>query len=177
MSIIKFLADRVFSMSGVLVLTIVLTGSVALNGCSKGDKDASEKKAGPGVEQAPEVADQAKVHHDNCVQHLLKGEHDQAIAECEKSLAINPNSASTHNNIGFAYYDMGDFDKAVEHQRKALEMNPKLANGYYGLAQALEKKGENEEALKNWKEFRGLSEPHSKWWMKANEHITALEKK
>ena len=67
--------------------------------------------------------------------------------------------------------------KAVVHQKKALELKPELANGYFGLAMAYEKMGKKTEAIANWKEFSKLAQPHSKWWMTAQEHIQALEGK
>lgn len=141
-------------------------------GCSKGDEKGKEQTA----VQAP-AQDAAKEHFDKGVQYSLKGQLDDAIKEYEAVLTYNPKSSEAHNNLGFAYFDRGDIDKAIEHQKKAVEANPNLANGYYGLALALEKKGDKKAAIENWKQFASLSQPHSKWWMKAQEHIQALEGK
>lgn len=141
-------------------------------GCSKGGEQAKEEAP----VQAP-VADPAKEHFDKGVQFSLKGQLDDAIKEYEAVLTYNPNSAETHNNLGFAYFDKNDVDKAIEHQKRAVEINPNMANGYYGLALALEHKGDKKGAIENWKQFAALSQPHSKWWMKAQEHIQALEGK
>jgi len=141
-------------------------------GCSKGDEKGKEQTA----VQAP-AQDSAKEHFDKGVQYSLKGQLDDAIKEYEAVLTYNPKSSEAHNNLGFAYFDKGDIDKAIEHQKKAVEANPNLANGYYGLAPALEKKGDKKAAIENWKQFASLSQPHSKWWMKAQEHIQALEGK
>lgn len=140
-------------------------------GCSKGGEQAKEQAA-----SAP-AADPGKEHFDKGVQFSLKGQIDDAIKEYEAVLTYNPNSAETHNNLGFAYFDKSDIEKAVEHQKRAIEINPNLANGYYGLALALEHKGDKKGAIENWKQFAALSQPHSKWWVKAQEHIQALEGK
>lgn len=140
-------------------------------GCSKGADQAKEQTA-----SAP-AADPAKEHFDKGVQFSLKGQIDDAIKEYETVLTFNPNSPEAHNNLGFAYFDKNELDKAIEHQKKAIELNPNLANGYYGLALALESKGDKKAAIENWKQFAALSQPHSKWWMKAQEHIQALEGK
>jgi tetratricopeptide (TPR) repeat protein len=142
-------------------------------GCSKGGEQSKEQ---PAAVQAP-AADPGKEHFDKGVQFSLKGQLDDAIREYEAVLTYNPKSAEAHNNLGFAYFDKGDIDKAIEHQKHAVESNPNLANGYYGLALALEKKGDKKGAIENWKQFAALSQPHSKWWMKAQEHIQALEGK
>lgn len=141
-------------------------------GCSKGGEQSKEQTA----VQAP-ASDPGKEHFDKGVQYSLKGQLDDAIKEYEAVLTYNPKSAEAHNNLGFAYFDKGDVDKAIEHQKMAVESNPNLANGYYGLALALEKKGDKKGAIENWKQFASLSQPHSKWWMKAQEHIQALEGK
>ena len=141
-------------------------------GCSKGGEQPKQETA----VQAP-AADPAKEHFDKGVQFSLKGQLDDAIKEYEAVITYNPKSAEAHNNLGFAYFDKGDIDKAIEHQKMAVEVNPNLANGYYGLALALESKGDKKAAIENWKQFAALSQPHSKWWMKAQEHIQALEGK
>ena len=168
-----FLKGR--SYTATAALSVALTLSIGLLGCSK-----EEKKAATAQPQqqatAPDTA-AAKEHFDKGVQHTMKGETDEAIKEFEATLHIDPKSPEANNNIGFAYYDKGDLDKAIEHQKMAIEANPNLANAYYGLAMALEKKGDKEGAITNWKEFMKLAQPHSKWWMQAQAHIKKLEGK
>lgn len=153
-------------------LAIVLLSAILPYSCSKENKAPEQAK-----EQTATSADPGKEHFEKGVQLALKGQYDDAIKEYEQTLKYNPSSPETYNNLGFAYMDKGDIDKAIESQKKAVELNPGLANGYYGLAMALEKKGDKPGALNNWKEFAKLSQPHSKWWMKAQDHIKDLEKK
>jgi len=55
---------------------------------------------------------------------------DEAILEYKKALAINPNLAKVHNNLGIAYYYKGDYKLAILHCDKAVDLegnvNPKL---------------------------------------------------
>ncbi|MBI5453533.1 MAG: tetratricopeptide repeat protein [Deltaproteobacteria bacterium] len=156
-----------------VALSALLAVSVLLPyGCSKEKKDAAVEG-----QAQPAAADLGKEHFEKGVQASMKGQVDEAIKEYEAVLQFNPKSPETYNNLGFAYFDKGDMDKAIENQRKAIELNPNLANGYYGLALALEKKGDKAGSIENWKKFAELSQPHSKWWMKAQEHIQALEGK
>lgn len=155
-------------------LSAVMILSAMPLGCSKSDNSAvqnqEQQQAAPAA-----TADLGKEHFEKGVQLTLKGQYDEAIKEYEITIQHNPKSAEAHNNLGFAYMDKGDVDKAIEHQKHAIEINPDLANGYFGLAMALEKKGEKKGALENWKKFAELSQPHSKWWMKAQERIAALQ--
>lgn len=164
-------AKRNFIKTTAFIAFAIMTVAVPY-GCSKGeDKQPQEQAA------QTQQGDPAKEHFEKGVQFTLKGQHDEAVKEYEAVLTFNPNSAEAHNNLGFAYYDKGDAQKAAEHQKKAVELNPDLANGYYGLALALEKTGDKKGAIENWKQFASLSQPHSKWWIKAQEHLAALEGK
>lgn len=140
-------------------------------GCSKSE----EAKDAATVAKSETPADPGKEHFEKGVRALLQKQNDEAIKEFNETIKINPKSSEAYNNIGFAYLDKEDVEKSIESQKKAIELNPQLANGYYGLAMAYEKKGDNEGALNNWKEFAKLSEPHSKWWTKAQERIAVLE--
>lgn len=154
-------------------LLAIVISAAGIYGCSKENKNAPPQAQ----QQASAAPDLAKDHFDRGIQLSLKGQFDQAIKEYEESLKINPKSAEAYNDLGFAYMDKGDLDKAIENQKKAVEINPGLANAYYGLAMAQEKKGDKANAINNWKEFVKVSQPHSKWWTKAQEHIKELEKK
>jgi len=40
---------------------------------------------------------------------------DEAIAQYETALAINPNFAAAHNNLGNAYYKISNYSDAADH--------------------------------------------------------------
>lgn len=171
MHIFKYLHSGGTGAALFLVAAVLLS---APYGCSKDSKaPATQGTEAP----APPTQDNARAHFDRGVEFSLKGELDAAVSEYEAAIKLNPGIPEAHNNLGFAYMDKGDLDKAVEHQKKALELKPELANGYFGLAMAYEKMGRKAEAIANWKEFSKLAQPHSKWWMTAQEHIQVLEGK
>jgi len=55
-----------------------------------------------------------------------KGMFDEAIAECKKAIAINPNYAKAHNNLAVVYYEQGQYDLAIKHCDKAIELGGKV---------------------------------------------------
>ena len=57
----------------------------------------------------------------------------EAIREFERALAINPDYADAHNNLGIALGSSGDFAKAIEHFRRALEIRPGYADAQNNL--------------------------------------------
>lgn len=152
-------------------------------GCSKESKAPATKAEAPAMQgempanhaNLPGMQDEAKAHFDKGIEASLRGSLDDAIREYEAALKINDNIPEAHNNLGFAYLDKSEFEKAIEHQKRAIELKPDLANAYFGLAMAYERTGKGNEALVNWKEFSKLAQPHSKWWLTAQEHIKALE--
>ncbi len=160
----KGLTTAFTAFSALMLLAALQTG------CSREKTATPEETA-----QANTLA--GKEHYDKGVQLQVKGQFDEAIKEYEASIQANPNVAEVYNNLGFVYFDKGDFAKSMENQKKAIELNPKLANAYYGLALTLEKNNDAQGALENWKQFASLSQPHSKWWMKAQERIQELEPK
>jgi tetratricopeptide (TPR) repeat protein len=57
----------------------------------------------------------------------------EAICEFERALAINPDYADAHNNLGIALGSSGDVAKAIEHFRRALEIRPGYADAQNNL--------------------------------------------
>jgi tetratricopeptide (TPR) repeat protein len=62
------------------------------------------------------------------------GNHDEAIAQFNAGIAINPNCNDCYNNIGFSYAAKKDYEKAEEAYKKAAEVKPDDAAAYNGLA-------------------------------------------
>jgi tetratricopeptide (TPR) repeat protein len=76
-----------------------------------------------------------------------KGQYEAAIAEWSKALAISPDDAKAHNNLGFALANTGRVDEAIAHWRKAIDANPEYADVYRNLGRALLQKGSFDEAI------------------------------
>jgi tetratricopeptide (TPR) repeat protein len=66
----------------------------------------------------------------------------QALADCEQSLAIRGKDAGALNSRGFTYLRLGKFDEAIADYNAALKSNPKLASALYGRGLAKQKKGD-----------------------------------
>jgi tetratricopeptide (TPR) repeat protein len=67
-----------------------------------------------------------------------KGDKRSALAEYQNVLALDPESADAHYNLGLLYFEMSDFEKARAHARAA------YAKGYPlpGLRRKLERAGQ-----------------------------------
>jgi serine phosphatase RsbU (regulator of sigma subunit) len=53
-----------------------------------------------------------------------QGDYEQSIANFQKGLAIEPDNASAHADLGKVYQITEQWEKAVEHFQKALELEP-----------------------------------------------------
>ncbi|RPJ50012.1 MAG: tetratricopeptide repeat protein, partial [Acidobacteria bacterium] len=81
-----------------------------------------------------------------------RGETHAAIAEWRKALAISPDDAKTHNNLGIVLWRTGDFDEAVTHYRKALELKPHYPEASNNLGVAFVRQGEWDYAITHFRQ-------------------------
>jgi tetratricopeptide (TPR) repeat protein len=58
-------------------------------------------------------------------------EQQKAIDTYQKALALSPNDAGLHNNLGSIYAQMGKVDDAKAEFQKAADLNPTQASNYY----------------------------------------------
>jgi len=76
-----------------------------------------------------------------------KGETQSSIAEWRKALALSPDDAKAHNNLGIVLWRRGDFDEAVTHYLKALELKPNYPEASNNLGVAFARQGEWDAAI------------------------------
>jgi tetratricopeptide (TPR) repeat protein len=97
-----------------------------------------------------------EVTRDNAVAHqvlgnalLLSGDGDAAIVELEAALAIAPEFAEAHNNLGSALGTKQRFDEAAMHFRAALRSSDS-AETHHNLGYTLAEMGHADEARKEY---------------------------
>jgi len=68
--------------------------------------------------------------------------YDEAIADFNKALELDPNSAEAFCRMGIAYLYKGDYDNAILNMEKGLKIDPALKETMSKyLEEAKEKKG------------------------------------
>ena len=59
-----------------------------------------------------------------------KGDKEGAVEFIEKAIALNPNLASAHCDLGIMLKSLGRLDEAVASYRKAISLKPDYAAAY-----------------------------------------------
>ena len=75
------------------------------------------------------------------------GRHDEAIAECQRALELDPLSLIIHTVVGDTHFYARRFDKAILYYERCLEMDPSFRAGQTDLARAYEHVGRLAEAI------------------------------
>lgn len=74
-------------------------------------------------------------------------QYDKAIEDYQKALALNPNDAEIHNNLGSAYADSGHVKEAQAEFEKSAQVNPAGASrAYFNLGAIMYNAGKMDEA-------------------------------
>jgi adenylate cyclase len=84
--------------------------------------------------------------------HLIKREHDEAIAAAEHSVVLNPNGADAYASLGFILALAGRPEEGVEFLQKAIRLNPNPPAYYFVyLGVAYRDSGQYQEAILAYK--------------------------
>jgi len=78
--------------------------------------------------------------------HLNREETEQAIAELERAVALNPNLPFLHFNLGMAYGRSGEYVRAESEFRRDIALEPDLADNYDQLGALYTRMGRDEDA-------------------------------
>jgi len=77
---------------------------------------------------------------------------DEAVAQYQEALRIDPRHADAHYNLGYALFQMGEWEQAVEQYKQALRLKPDNAAAHEYLGDALVRQGKVAEALPHYQQ-------------------------
>jgi len=78
---------------------------------------------------------------------LKQGRLDEAIAEFERAVEVDPNYAAAYFNLAYAYERRDRIDDAIAQYKKAIQLEPGNVLGHNNLGVLLDKKGLYDEAI------------------------------
>ena len=91
-----------------------------------------------------------------------KNQYDAAIVKWKEALALSPDDAKAHSNLGVVLATVGRMDEAIAQYKKAVEFEPDYPNSYTNLGVAMARKGKLDEAIAYFEKASQLSPWDSK---------------
>ncbi len=79
------------------------------------------------------MPDSAVIHFNLGFVYMKKGNFEQAIKECNRSLALNPYDSEVYLLLGYLCFQKKDLTNASENFKKVTELNPNSAQGHGNL--------------------------------------------
>ena len=84
---------------------------------------------------------QAEDHYYAALDFYAEGQHEQAVAEYQKSIAADPTFADALHGLARTYQDMNQLDDAIEVSKKIAELEPDDVLAHTSLSILYQKKG------------------------------------
>ncbi len=83
----------------------------------------------------------AEDHYYTGVDLFGEGKHDEAIAEYQQALALDPKFADALHGLAQAYYAKNDFDNAIAAAQRILELDPDDILAWTTISRCLQRQG------------------------------------
>ena len=81
------------------------------------------------------------------VQAMDARDWPRAVRVLREALALSPDNAGTHLNLGTSLYASGDLEGALEQYRAAVRLSPSLARAHFGMGVVLESRRQDRAAI------------------------------
>ncbi len=124
------------------------SAAAALQAQRRGDLPAAIRLYGEAIRSGqlspPELA---AAYYNRGAAHRKLGEINDAIADYDMSIRLNPDFPPAYDSRGNAHRDKGEIDKAIADYNVALRLKPDFANAHDNRGNAYRDRGEPEKAL------------------------------
>lgn len=105
--------------------------------------------------------EQLESHLSRALALMDSGRYDEALAEFEAALRVNPGSAMAYNKIGVIYAEKRELARAEQAFRKAIDCDQKYAPAYSNLGNIFLERGELDRAIAAYEEAIALDPRHA----------------
>jgi tetratricopeptide (TPR) repeat protein len=122
----------------------------ALTAC--GGTPAAPTPVPPTPTPAPSPTLSAGDHVNLGADYMDQGQIEDAIAEFEEAIRLDPDNALAHFNLGVAYQYQGKLDQAIAEYQEAISIDPDYAEAHNNLGIAYDDQGKPDEAIAEYQE-------------------------
>jgi tetratricopeptide (TPR) repeat protein len=95
--------------------------------------------------------DLAIAYHYRGAEYLKTGRDDEAIADFDRALALNPSLSTVYNDRAIVFRRKGDFNPALADYSEAIRLMPRVHNFYLNRGLAYATNGQYAEAIADYK--------------------------
>jgi Tfp pilus assembly protein PilF len=133
-----------------LLLTVILMGGM-LVAC--GEQEPVPPTAVPPTPTAAATPTPSAYDHlDTGNDYLDQGQFDQAIAEFQAAVQLDPDLTNAHYNLGLAYQKQGKLDEAAGAYQAAIQLDPNLSDAHNNLGLIYDAQGKVDQAIAEYQE-------------------------
>jgi tetratricopeptide (TPR) repeat protein len=121
------------------------------NDCTSSDADVSIAGCSRIIAaNAESKTNIAIAYMDRGIAHQNKGEHQDAIADFNQSLKLNPNDPAVYRSRGFSFAQTQEYDLAIDDYNQTIKLKPDYRNIYYDRAWTYAAKDDHARALNDY---------------------------
>ena len=92
---------------------------------------------------------------------VSQNKFQEALANYNKSIKINPHYVQAYNNLGVCMYKLGKITEAIQIYEKAMRIQPNHADVHNNLGVAFKELGENEKSIKYYQKAIEIQPNHA----------------
>ncbi|MFC1962591.1 fused MFS/spermidine synthase [Chloroflexota bacterium] len=105
---------------------------------------------------------EAEKHRDAGLKLESQGKVEEAIAEYDEAIRLDPYHVEAYNRRGIAYEKLGQLQRAIQDYDEAIHLSPQDSMVYYNRGTAYEKQGQLQQAIQDFDEAIHLNPQYTK---------------
>ncbi len=113
-------------------------------------KNSKQRHTGKSLSSLPGMRRDVQDWFNEALRHHRAGRINEAVAHYQRAIALKPDYAEIHNNLGAALAARGTIDEAMAHYQRAIALKTDYAEAHNNLGAALAARGRVDEAMAHY---------------------------